>query len=360
MERLLKPLAAFLAVVIPLFFIVGLEPVGRARAAGESNIAVDARIERVWPHDVQGEYESVNGAPLVNVLVYLFQRGTLNPVSCSFDNTVTLRWAQNWTSHVGLPIPNSPRGRGSLIPEGTAAVFSPSGVWVSEVVGQKVVVTENGRSFPAWEFNDVPVEPAYEMGGTVTTYFTVAVDGADYHTSVWAHGVDSRTLGTPPPPPMAVVSPNSPSTVEALIPIVWPHDAENHPEPVAAAPLVNVAVDLAQHPSDFGHSRWTALGSDFSPEVTLYRSLNNGYLEPLPIVPRIVTAHDSYASTPVSWPRYEFDDVDVSAAQDPANTYFFAVSVDGVMTDSVIWAHGANARTYFPMPDVPTTSGVGC
>ncbi len=138
------------------------------------------------------------------------------------------------------------------------------------------------------------------------------------------------------------------------------HGAANHPEPVTAAPLANVAVDLAQHPSDLGHSRWTALRLNFPHEVTLYRSLNNGYLDPLPITSRVVTVHDVYASTPVSGTRYEFDDVGVSAARDPANTYFFAVGVDGVMTDSVLCTHGADARTYFPVPDVSATSDVGC
>lgn len=60
------------------------------------------------------------------------------------------------------------------------------------------------------------------------------------------------------------------------------------------------------------------------------------------------------------WPCYEFDDIDIAAAQDPANKYDFAVQVDGVPAHSAIWAHGADARTYFLRRDVPASAGDGC
>src|SRR3990172_507830 len=57
--------------------------------------SVDARIEVVFPHDEQGNVRPASEATLVNVEVFLFQRGSLNPVSCDFANKVTLRWARN-------------------------------------------------------------------------------------------------------------------------------------------------------------------------------------------------------------------------------------------------------------------------
>ena len=331
-------------------------PCGPARA--DQAPSVDAKIEIVWPHDPRGNAASV-GAPLVNVEVYLFERGTLNPVPCGFSNQVTLHWAQNWTSHVGRPVPNSPRGSGQLIPVDDADVQAPDGTETNVAVGQPVVRTVNGRSFPAWVINDVPVDPFFEIGGTVTTYFLAEVAGADYRTNVWAHGLDQRALLPQPAIPEGVAS-STPDQVDSLIPIVWPHDRQGRAASVAAAPLANVAVDLAVHPSDMGRSRWTSVGLGFGHPVRLYRSLNNGYLEPHAVQPEIVTHDETWGPSPGSWPRYEFDDVDVAATQNPANTYYFAAYVDGSTTHPAIWAHGANSSTYFPQRDVPASSGATC
>ncbi len=46
--------------------------------------------------------------------------------------------------------------------------------------------------------------------------------------------------------------------------------------------------------------------------------------------------------------------MDVSAANDPANKYYFTLKVDGVTTYTNVWAHCADARTYFPQMDTPT------
>ena len=60
-------------------------------------------------------------------------------------------------------------------------------------------------------------------------------------------------------------------------------------------------------------------------------------------------------STQVRFLAWDFNDVDISAARDPLNRIYFWVSVDGVPTDSNVWAHGADARTIFPQPDVLTS-----
>ena len=53
---------------------------------------------------------------------------------------------------------------------------------------------------------------------------------------------------------------------------------------------------------------------------------------------------------------WDFNDVDVSAAQDPLNSIYFWVQVDDVPTYPNVWAHGSDARTIFPDADVPAES----
>jgi hypothetical protein len=64
-------------------------------------------------------------------------------------------------------------------------------------------------------------------------------------------------------------------------------------------------------------------------------------------VPRVVTGTNG-----LKFLAWDFNDVDVSAANDPLNRLYFWVTVDGITTYSNIWAHGADARTLFPQPDV--------
>jgi hypothetical protein len=54
------------------------------------------------------------------------------------------------------------------------------------------------------------------------------------------------------------------------------------------------------------------------------------------------------------FPSWAFNDIDVSPARDPAAKVFFRVSVDGTTASSNVWSHGADARTIFPQPDIPT------
>ena len=56
----------------------------------------------------------------------------------------------------------------------------------------------------------------------------------------------------------------------------------------------------------------------------------------------------------LTYPTYQCNNIDVSAARDPKHKVYFQVSVLGVTTYSNVWAHGLDARTYFPQPDVPT------
>jgi hypothetical protein len=58
----------------------------------------------------------------------------------------------------------------------------------------------------------------------------------------------------------------------------------------------------------------------------------------------------------LSYPVWDFNDVDVAAANDPSNKYYFWLQADGVDLQTNIWSHGADARTYFPEKDVPSES----
>jgi hypothetical protein len=343
--RLIGALAMLLGVVLAF-------PANVAQA--QQAPAIDAKIEIVWPHDAAGNKAPVASAPLVNVEVYLFQRSTLNPVGCAFANTVTLRWAQNFRGYYDLP-PYG--GFGQLNPTGHAVpVYAPS----EGVVGQRTTRTVNGKTFPVWVFNDVPVAStavASAKPASYATYFVVDVNGADYRTNVWAHSADPRTYLPNQLTPQAGTA-ATPAAVDALFQVVSPHNTHGNPAAVAQAPLANVAVDLFQHPIPFwGMTQGTAtvLTTDLRPRVWLLRALNDGYLERVKPADQTITYH-GYAV----WPRYEFDDIDVSAAQNPLNRYYFAVQVDGVAAHTTIWAHGADARTSFPRRDVPASGGAGC
>ncbi len=303
---------------------------------------VDAKIQVVWPHDGQGRPVPLDAAPFVNIEVYLFERGTLEPVACNFPNRVILRWTVLSLSSGGFL-------GGSLIPAQDYPGH-PSGA-----VGERVMRTVEGRTFPAWVFNNVPVAPPTEFRAravTNITYFFVEVEGADARTNVWAHG--QQVLTRLPYPRFIGGADEGPvDTVDALIQVVWPHDDQGRPQGVTEAPLANVGVDLVRHPV-LGPGDAVSVGFGFDRPVWLLRALNNGYLEPVKVGEKVRAT--SPLAENVSWPRWVFNDVDVSAARDPANKYYFAVRVEGLPTHTTIWAHGADPRTYFPQKDIPARS----
>ena len=73
--------AVLLATLAPLF--------ARAQLTAEPALAVDAKIEIVWPHNPDGTQYYAGRATMANVKVYVFQRGTLDPVGCDFSNDVS-------------------------------------------------------------------------------------------------------------------------------------------------------------------------------------------------------------------------------------------------------------------------------
>lgn len=308
--------------------------------------AVDARIEIVWPHDEQGQEAPVGTARLVNVEAFLFERGTLNPASCDFPNRVVLRWSRNLAS--------GRAGVSRLVPAHDLPGEPAS------AVGQRTTRTVGGRTFPVWVFNDVPTGLPTLPGIAVTTYFFVEVEGSDARTNVWAHTADVRTFLPEQRPPTMGIGTSAPAVVDALIAIVWPHDEAGNVRPVGAASGVNVGVDLAEHPAT-GGDFWRSIGPGRKRPVRLLRSLNDGPQEVVQqLTQPVIRTQQGGDGVTYSWPRWEFNDVDVAAARDPTNKYYFAVQVDGVPTHTTIWSHGADARTIFPQPDLPARSGANC
>ncbi len=267
--------------------------------------SVDAKIEIVWP---QGNLP-VTQARRVNITAYLFEPNTARTVGCDFNNTVRLWQALN----------NNP---------------------VSSVAtGTRRLVSRNGVTFPVWDFNDIDVSAARDPLNKY--YFYVTVDGVTTNFNVWSHGADARTYLPNPPVPSG--SGGRPDQVDARIQVVWPHSANGQAQPVSRATLANISVAL------FYPGSQRSVGTDFDRTLFLYRGLNNN---PVDLVGKGVKRIVRQGN--VSYPVWDFNDVDVSGARDPINKYYFRVLVDNTQTFSTIWSHGVDARTYFPTVDQPT------
>ncbi|HOG45479.1 MAG TPA: PKD domain-containing protein [Anaerolineae bacterium] len=127
------------------------------------------------------------------------------------------------------------------------------------------------------------------------------------------------------------------TALDARIEILWPHGGAH----VQGASLANLTAML------FRPGTLESAPPDWSPTMRLWRALDNGVAEPVGVgVKRLVTRGG------LTYPVWDFDNVDVAAAQDPAHKLTFTLTVDGVETYSTAWVHGADARTIFPVWDV--------
>ncbi len=300
--------SSLMAVVALLTWL--LVGAGAGQAAPTPAIsAVDAKVEIVWPHG----NAPVNQATLVNVTAYLFETPTRNSVPCDFGNTVRLWRALN----------NQPAQQ--------------------VATGVRRLTTQGGVTFPAWDFNNIDVSAARD--GANKYYFYVTVDGVTTNFNIWSHGADARTYL---PNPVTPTSAGGGGPVDARIQVVWPHDAAGNPRPVSSAPLANVTVAL------FNAGTQQSVNPDFNNRVTLFMAVNNSPVTPVGNgVKRLVRQGG------VTYPVWDFNDVDVRAATDPLNKYYFRVLVQDTQTFSTIWSHGVDARTYFPTPDQPARGCAG-
>lgn len=260
----------------------------------------DALIQVVWPHSGQPGTDTDR----VNIGVYLFSpQGSKREVACSYDPPVQLWVAEN----------NQPA---------------------------RLVAQVNHRSWnwspSVWHFNDVDVRAA--RGGDRRLYFFLATtEEGGFATNVWAHAADARTY-FPQQVPVASALAKPPEAVDAVIQIVWPHDNK----PVAEATRVNITANV------FAAGTSASVPASWEPVVRLYRSLNNGLSEVVATGKKRLVTEGS-----LIYPVWDFNDIDVSQARDPLSKYYFRLVVEGAETHSNVWAHGADARTYFPEADRP-------
>ncbi|MBI2862943.1 MAG: hypothetical protein HYX94_00070 [Chloroflexi bacterium] len=267
--------------------------------------ALDARIEIVWP---QGN-KPMNQAERANIGAYLFQPG-LSAAVCLDLAAPVRRWrALN------------------------------NGVEEQAGVGQRRVARARGMAFSAWDFNGADVAAARDSRNKY--YFRLSVDGFPGRTSIWSHGEDARTYVPEPDVPAGILA-SPPKEVDAKIEVVWPHD--------------NLPVDKATRVQR-GRlplpKRYAPIGSG---QLVSYRATlalsQHGFEGEVAVGQRTTKKIGEKV-----FPVWEFNNVDVKAATDRLNKYYFRITVDGVASRSNIWSHGADARTYFPQQDVPTAVG---
>lgn len=275
-------------------------PNGQARRAG-----VDARIEVVWPHD----YAPLDQAQLANVGIRLFMPESLQPPDCGWRPKVRVWRAVN--TEPALPVDEAEQR------------------------------TVDGQAFPYWEANDVDVSQARDSASKV--YFLVQIEGIDTATSVWAHASDARTYFPEQLVPSGVAA-GAVEAVDARIQIVWPHDAQGAQKGVSEAALANVVVTLFKHGTRLSVPRnWTPTG------ITLYGAWNAEVARPLATRATVNTRQ----SGAITYPAWEFNDVPVGRAADPANRLYLWAEAQGVQSYPTIWAHGLDSRTFFPTKDEP-------
>ena len=294
-----------LALALVVLSVVALSAQSERVPTVAAASSVDAKIEIVWPHN----NAPVTAATKVNITAYLFESGGLNPIGPEFNNTVRLWRALNTE-------PAQQVGTGS-----------------------KRMANVSGHNIPVWDFNDIDVTEARNPQNKY--YFYLTVDGFPHAFNVWSHGADGRTYLPEPLLPSGVGGSN-PGAVDARISILYPHDGSGNLRTVNNAVKGNITVRL------FESGTQNSVGPFFDKKVRLLRMVNN--------LPAEVVAEGvkrTYSEGRVVHPVWDFNDVDVSLARNPANKVYFTVQVEGVPTFSSVWSHAIDARTYVPQPDIP-------
>jgi hypothetical protein len=273
-----------------------------ATPVGPPSSTIDSRIQIVWPHG----NAPVAQAQRANVSAYLFQSGSTRPAACDPGVAARLWMARN---------------NESIRPVATAT---------------RRLESVESHQIAALDFNDIDV--AWSRDPRNKLSFWVTLDERTVAPAIWVHGADARTNSPLPEQPTGI----GPITaVDARIQILWPHANAS----VRDAKLANLSATLFQRGT-------LQTGDDrFNPTVRLYRASNNEPSRPIAVGTRRVVT-----SGTLSYPVWEFNDIDVSGANDPGTTLYFWVAPDGLDSQPNIWSHGADARTNFPRKTVPAES----
>ncbi|MBI2953929.1 MAG: endo-1,4-beta-xylanase [Chloroflexi bacterium] len=277
-------------------------PVPAQPAAGPNE--VDAKIQIVWPHENKPVAEAIRA----NLGAYIFKRNGLVSVSPGFDRPAKLFRARN------------------------------NDVEEEVAVGTKSYSVQGLLKFPVWQFNDIDVSQAREPLNKL--FFRVVAEGISSFGNIWSHGTDARTSFPRMDVPTGVLN-APPSMVDAKIEIVWPQGNL----PVDQATRANIGAYL------FEHGTRNSVPVNYDRPVRLWQALNNEIGRQVTVGIRTLKTENG-----ITFPVWQFNDVDVSTARDGANKLYFRLDVEGVRSYSNVWSHGADARTYFPKPDQPTAA----
>jgi len=180
--------------------------------------------------------------------------------------------------------------------------------------------------------------PTPRPSATATPTWTPTATRRPTSTPTARPSATPTAIPSPTPSPSPTATPTLPPVI-ARIEIVWPHGNA----PVGEAKLANITAHL------YEDELLNPVVCDFDEPVRLWAALNN---EPARQVaagtPRRVNENGRVFTL------WDFNDIDISAANDPLNKLNFFVTVDGYETRRNIWTHGVDARTRSPQQDVPT------
>jgi len=272
--------------------------------------AVDVHIEIFWPHD----FAPVATAQKANLGLRIYGDHSLEPPPCAWSPNVDILVAQD----------AEPMRRVDLADHRNV----------------------EGHPFPFWVMNDLDVTWANDPGHQLIYMAQVSPGLAESHNSVWIHAADARTYLPEPPQPTGV-APDGVTEVDGRILVVWPHDASGRMADPADADLVNISAAL------FQKDTLLALAPDDLPgRLWLIGALDNQIGRRLAVgKPRQIEG-DGFRYT-----IYDFNDIDVSLARDPAHHWSFWLEAPGMDMFSNVWVHGNDARTIAPRMTEPI---VGC
>ncbi len=212
---------------------------------------------------------------------------------------------------------------------------------------------DGGGVYRSTDGGDSWVNVAAGMGDNLVTALAVdysapgAVFAGTATAGIWSLGGATPAQGAANARPSA--APTSAPTdasgragVDARIEVVWPHGFAA----IEQAQLANVGIRL------FVPRSLQLPSCGWRPKVQLWRAVDSEPAEP-------VETADQRSVDGQPFPYWDANDVDVSAARDVSGKVYFLVTVEGVDTATSVWAHAADARTYFPEQEVPSGVAAG-
>ena len=270
---------------------------------------VDIRIEIFWPHD----FAPITTAQQANLGLRLYQDHSLEPPPCV------------WSPNVD--------------------VFVARDAEPLRRIGLAEHRNVEGRPFPFWIMNDLDVTWANDPGHQLIYMARVAPGLAQSHASVWVHAADARTFLPEPPQPTGV-APAGVTEVDGRILLVWPHDETGRYAAPQDANLANISAALFQRETLLALAK-----EDLPDRVWLVGALDNQIGRRLAVGRPRQVQENGFRYT-----IYDFNDIDISLARDPAHHWSFWLEAPGVNLTSNVWVHGSDARTIAPRMTEPITN----